>query len=481
MSFIAITMGDDNFHELDAASANASDDELLIYDLSESAYKKTTVALLVGAVKLDDLATPDDNTTLDASTSVHGLCPKLSNNAAQFLNGVGSWVTPAGGGDVAGPASNTDNYLPQWDGADSKTLKNGAEKSTDGTLGDNSDDAVPTEKAVKTYIDAKKLDDLAAPDDTIDLNVSTSKHGLCPKLDDDDTHFLNGKGAWAVPAGGGGSGDVTGPASNTDNSIPQWDGADSKTLKDGLTLATTVGDPGVDTQLVSEQGIREALNAKLAKTGDDSLDLTDTGTSGSDSGGVIDLGNDDGSAMADGHQLGKLNFEGCDGNVQRVGARIRAVADGGWAPGVSPGSLVFDVTNLGSPKEAIRIDSDGHFTTGKLTKVYGPFAFDHADSSPATLFSIPARSRVKRVYVESTETDAGGVDWEIGTSTDTDLFVTNDEMPSVDGDIVDVEAAPKGSNGVFFSAATNALLTITTAGTAGAGRVWVELVTLPTS
>lgn len=49
------------------------------------------------------------------------------------------------------PATNTDGYIPQWDGADSGTLKNGVELSTDGTLGGNSDTAVPTEQAVKTY------------------------------------------------------------------------------------------------------------------------------------------------------------------------------------------------------------------------------------------------------------------------------------------------------------------------------------------
>ncbi len=38
--------------------------------------------------------------------------------------------------------------------------------------------------------------------------------------------------------GGTGSGDVTGPATNTANRIPQWDGADSKKLKDGLDLDT---------------------------------------------------------------------------------------------------------------------------------------------------------------------------------------------------------------------------------------------------
>lgn len=47
------------------------------------------------AIKLDDLSAPDDNTDLNASTSAHGLLKKLSNNAAEFMNGVGAWATPA--------------------------------------------------------------------------------------------------------------------------------------------------------------------------------------------------------------------------------------------------------------------------------------------------------------------------------------------------------------------------------------------------
>ena len=53
------------------------------------------------AIKLDDLAAPDDNTDLDATASAHGLLPKLSNSATEFLNGKGAWATPAGGGDIA--------------------------------------------------------------------------------------------------------------------------------------------------------------------------------------------------------------------------------------------------------------------------------------------------------------------------------------------------------------------------------------------
>jgi hypothetical protein len=49
------------------------------------------------SIKLDELAAPTDVTTLNTSTSAHGLCPKLSNVATEFLNGIGAFATPAGG------------------------------------------------------------------------------------------------------------------------------------------------------------------------------------------------------------------------------------------------------------------------------------------------------------------------------------------------------------------------------------------------
>ncbi len=33
--------------------------------------------------------------------------------------------------------------------------------------------------------------------------------------------------------------DIAGPSTNTDNNVPQWDGANTKTLKDGLALGTS--------------------------------------------------------------------------------------------------------------------------------------------------------------------------------------------------------------------------------------------------
>lgn len=48
-------------------------------------------------LKLDELAAPGDNTNLDATASAHGLLPKLSGNASEFLSGTGSWSSPSYG------------------------------------------------------------------------------------------------------------------------------------------------------------------------------------------------------------------------------------------------------------------------------------------------------------------------------------------------------------------------------------------------
>lgn len=43
-------------------------------------------------IALDELAPPTDTTTLDATVDAHGLCPKLSGVANEFLNAEGLWV-----------------------------------------------------------------------------------------------------------------------------------------------------------------------------------------------------------------------------------------------------------------------------------------------------------------------------------------------------------------------------------------------------
>lgn len=64
-------------------------------------------------------------------------------------------------------------------------------------------------------IDPIKLDDLDVPDDTTDLDVSSSAHGLTPKISGADGDVLtieDGLAVWAPPTGGGGGGSGGPPA-----------------------------------------------------------------------------------------------------------------------------------------------------------------------------------------------------------------------------------------------------------------------------
>lgn len=58
------------------------------------------------AIKLDDLALPDDNTDLDATTSYHGLLPKLGGGTTNFLRADGTWAAPSGGATPGGADTN---------------------------------------------------------------------------------------------------------------------------------------------------------------------------------------------------------------------------------------------------------------------------------------------------------------------------------------------------------------------------------------
>ncbi len=52
---------------------------------------------------------------------------------------------------------------------------------------------------------AVALDEWAAPSNVTTLDVSIAAHGLCPKLPNDATKYLDGTGHYTAPAGGGGS------------------------------------------------------------------------------------------------------------------------------------------------------------------------------------------------------------------------------------------------------------------------------------
>jgi len=104
------------------------------------AINRTTAALSLAGVSIDGNAgtvtngiyTTSQVTTLGAVTGTDK-GKYLFNDAS---TGVLSWQTvTSSGGDVIGPATNTDTYIPQWNGANSKTLKDGLAVPAGGLAG----------------------------------------------------------------------------------------------------------------------------------------------------------------------------------------------------------------------------------------------------------------------------------------------------------------------------------------------------------
>jgi hypothetical protein len=171
-------------------------DNLLEYLDGTGAWASLPTA--IEATKLDDLATPDDNTDLNASTTRHGLLRKLSNVATEYLDGTGAWsslttaITGTKLDDLATPDDNTDLNASTTRHGLLRKLSNVATEYLDGTGGWSS---------LTTAITSTKLDDLAAPDDNTDLNASATRHGLLRKLSNVASQYLSGAGTWTMPSG----------------------------------------------------------------------------------------------------------------------------------------------------------------------------------------------------------------------------------------------------------------------------------------
>lgn len=85
-------------------------------------------------------------------------------------------------------------------------------------------------------------EDLTGTQATTILDTFTiALKGLVPASGGGTTNFMRADGTWAAPGGGGGSGDVVGPASATDNAIARFNTATGKLIQNSVA---TVGDNG---------------------------------------------------------------------------------------------------------------------------------------------------------------------------------------------------------------------------------------------
>lgn len=126
----------DNENTLDEMTDDlADDDSFVMIDTSVPQKKRSLIskvwAYMAGKLtgyKLDDLGAPDDNTDLNASATAHGLCPKLSGVATQFLDGTGVFSTPTNNTPFEGDSGSggAQGLVPApmaGDAADGKFLK----------------------------------------------------------------------------------------------------------------------------------------------------------------------------------------------------------------------------------------------------------------------------------------------------------------------------------------------------------------------
>jgi hypothetical protein len=80
-------------------------------------------------------------------------------------------------GAVTGPASSTDNFIPQWDGTSGKILKAGVQLDNDGTLAANSASRLATQQAVKVYVD-DAIDSVGGTPDAEDVSYANAASTL---------------------------------------------------------------------------------------------------------------------------------------------------------------------------------------------------------------------------------------------------------------------------------------------------------------
>ncbi len=142
--------------------------------------------------------------------------------------------------DGTGPFKATISQIPiaSLSGAGGAATKNVGTAAGTVAAGDDSrftDARTPTTHAsthASAGSDPIKLDDLASPDDNVDLNASTLAHGLLPKLSGSASDVLRGDGTYGAAA-------LTAHATNHNSG-----GSDPITSLDNLTAIGTIGTVG---------------------------------------------------------------------------------------------------------------------------------------------------------------------------------------------------------------------------------------------
>lgn len=154
------------------------------------------------AIKLDELAAPTDITTLNATTTLHGLLPKLGGGTSNFLRADGAWAVPAGGSPPTGTGFR--HITAGAEDAAAKLVETADVSDNQVTLAKLADIATASFLG-RTTAATGDPEVLTATQATALLNAFTSAlKGLVPASGGGTTNFLRADGVFAAPPGGGG-------------------------------------------------------------------------------------------------------------------------------------------------------------------------------------------------------------------------------------------------------------------------------------
>jgi len=308
------------------ATPDGAADYVATYDASAGVNKKVLINNLGGASSYSFTIAQPDNGTSPTADSATDTLTYTSSDASITITGNSTtdtldFVSAGGTGDVVGPASATNNAIARFDGTTGKLIQDytsGAPLVTDGGAlqladGNSTNPAVGFSGATNTglYKTGTSIrfvhsggNSLLINNDSVrsawvlgpgqyatgSLPTASSWGGYIAYDTTTSTMKFSDGATWA-DIGGGGSGDVVGPASSADNEIPRHDSTTGKLLQSYTSSPPVISDTGQISSPDASHSLSERFGAGTTISGANSMALGNASSAGLNATGIGYAGN----------------------------------------------------------------------------------------------------------------------------------------------------------------------------------------------